>query len=588
MSDESRPVVTTAEREAIPTSGGDELQKLRHLLLGKEQSQIGRLEEEVDKCRPTAENLASVLPKAIDRATALDDQRLTDSLAPTVEKAIQISVKKDATPLVNALFPVMGPAIRKAIAETFSGMIQSLNLALEKSFSVQGLKWRLEAWRTGKPFGEVVLLHGLVFRVERIFLIHQKTGVLLWHAADDAAQSQDGDMVSGMLTAIQDFVHDSFAVRQGDKLETIQVGELKVWIVQGPAAFLAAVIRGDAPESYHEVLHEILEQVHRERGRELAEFTGDTEPFAAIEPELRRGLRAQYKEKEHSLRRAYLALGAVLVALLLWTGFLTRDNLRWADYLARLGSEPGLVVVESGHRFGRYWVNGLRDPLAADPAFLLSTVKLNPKKVSSRWQPFQSLDDKLLLNRARAVLLPPEKVSLRLENGTLFLSGVAPHSWIVAARERARGIAGIVALDTKTLLDEDGDRLQALKARVEKAELWFQVNSTQLLPDQIDKLDSLAADIREIDATATRTGQTARFRLIGRADSRGTEAVNAQLSQRRAEAVGRILFSKGLRTDIFSVDGLGANKPLESEDTENGRVRNRSVVVEVVITGIVP
>ena len=107
-----------------------------------------------------------------------------------------------------------GPAIRKSIAETLDGTLQRLNQAFKHSFSWRGLKWRLEAYRSGASFADVVLKHTVVFRVEHLFLIHRKTGLLLEHVAAPEAAAQDPQMVSGMLTAIQDFVRDSFDAGQ--------------------------------------------------------------------------------------------------------------------------------------------------------------------------------------------------------------------------------------------------------------------------------------------------------------------------------------------------------------------------------------
>ena len=162
-------------------------------------------------------------------------------------------MRKDPKPLADAIFPIMGPAIRKSIAAALSGMVQSLNQTLSYSLSAQGLKWRWEALRTGKSFSEVVLLHTLRYRVEQVFLIHRETGLLLRHLSAGASVVQDADMVSGMLTAIQDFVKDSFTVGQGDQLQTMQLVDLTVWIEQGPLAILAGAIRGTAPQELREV-----------------------------------------------------------------------------------------------------------------------------------------------------------------------------------------------------------------------------------------------------------------------------------------------------------------------------------------------
>ena len=54
-------------------------------------------------------------------------------------------------------------------------------------------------------------------------------------------------MVSGLLTALRDFVKNSFRSGDTDDLEALTVGDLSVWIEQGPRAILAAVVRGRAP-----------------------------------------------------------------------------------------------------------------------------------------------------------------------------------------------------------------------------------------------------------------------------------------------------------------------------------------------------
>ena len=126
-------------------------------------------------------------------------------------------------------------------------MTQSLNKALEYSVSPKGLKWRWEAYTTGKPFAEVVLLHTLLYRVTDIFIVHVETGLLIQHASVDSQQEMNADLTSSMLTAIQDFARDSFGAGDGESLSTISMGDQTIWIETGPHAYLAAVIEGEAP-----------------------------------------------------------------------------------------------------------------------------------------------------------------------------------------------------------------------------------------------------------------------------------------------------------------------------------------------------
>ena len=246
----------------------DDLSELRNLLLKPEQTQLERLQQRLDDPRQQAREVSRVLPEAI-LLRSKEDQQITQTLTPILEEAVKTSVKKNPRILVNAIFPVIGPAIRKAIANTLRGMVQSFSQMLDQSFSLKGLKWRIEAFRTGKSFAEVVLLHTLVYRVEQVFLIHRDTGIALQHVAARGVVAQDPDLVSSMLTAIQDFIRDSFGEDRDGAVDTLQVGEHTVWIEEGPLAILAVVIRGHAPPELRTTLQDVIETVHFEQEDEL-------------------------------------------------------------------------------------------------------------------------------------------------------------------------------------------------------------------------------------------------------------------------------------------------------------------------------
>ena len=176
--------------------------------------------------RTVADARRQPCPAGCDRAACRPIAQLTRALAPSVEEAITASVRRDPRPLADALFPVIGPAIRKAIAHTLAAMMESLNRTVEHSVSWRAVQWRWTAFRTGKPFAEIVLLNTLQYRVEQVFLIHAETGLLLQHVSPDPRASQDADQISAMLTAIRDFARDSFRVGGGDTLDALRVGEL--------------------------------------------------------------------------------------------------------------------------------------------------------------------------------------------------------------------------------------------------------------------------------------------------------------------------------------------------------------------------
>jgi OOP family OmpA-OmpF porin len=546
-----------------------QMNELRRLLLAPEQNQLLRLQERLDEARPRAENVSELLPEAVALRTRKDRQ-LQTALMPTVEEAIGISVKRDPHRLVDAIFPVMGPAIRKAIAHAFSEMVQSLNQTLEHSLSIKGLRWRLEAFRTGKSFAEVVLSHTLLYRVEEVFLIHKQTGLLLQHAALDPEATEDSDLVSGMLTAIQDFVHDAFRAGKEGALESLQVGDLNVWIEQGAHAALAAVIRGSAPRDYRRVLEDARDAIHVLEAEALEEFRGDPAPFIAARPHLENCLKMQAETKSKKPSPALWATTGLLLALLgVWLFFYIRDSLRWSDYIERLKAQPGIVVVSSEREGGKFHVTGLRDPLAADPASLLAQTKLDPEDVVGRWEHYQAASPEFITARARILLDPPQSISFEAEGGALRAEGFASRQWITEAHRLASFIPGVASFDASKLTDADAvlHEIESVGQRIQNRTIRFEVGSAEIRADQSTALDQLASDVERLRALAQSIGREVHIDISGYNDPTGTETINAQLRSLRADNIRAALVSRGIAPEQVSAAGADtANIPRNALD----------------------
>src|SRR5258708_2502100 len=189
-----------------PASDDPPLSELRAILLGPDRQAWESMRQRLDNPARRAEDVAAVLAEAVRLRS---DAKLRRAPQPLLEEALQLSVKANPRMLADALFPIFGTAIRKAIASELDGMLQSLSQTLEQTFSWRSLEWRWESLRTGRPFAEIVVLRSVLYRVEQVFLIHRNSGLLLQHVAASSAETKDPEMVSGMLSAIQDFVRDS-------------------------------------------------------------------------------------------------------------------------------------------------------------------------------------------------------------------------------------------------------------------------------------------------------------------------------------------------------------------------------------------
>jgi OOP family OmpA-OmpF porin len=568
---------TVVERDDLQPVD-DSLAELRSLIVGPEQRGLLTLQSHLFDPSIHTRDVSSVLPDAI--ALRATDPQLTRALAPSIEEAVTASVRRDPRPLADALFPVMGPAIRKAIAHTLATMMESLSRTVEYSVSWRALRWRWTAFRTGKPFAEVVLLNTLHYRVEQVFLIHAETGLLLQHVAFDRGSGQDADQISAMLTAIRDFTRDSFRTADGDSVDALRVGDLSVLVEQGPHALLAAVVRGTPPMTLRATFQEALESIERQFGEELKAFRGDSSPFERARPILEPCLVTQFRERSARRTSRWWAIAAVtvLLAIAVWAVFYIRDGRRWNAYVERLRVEPGLLVYSTERRGGKFLVSGLRDPLAQDPASLVSRAGLSPSSVEARWEPFESLAPPFVIARARNLLKPPSGVTLAFRDGVLSASGPAAALWIVESERLAPALPGVRRFDYLGTSPE-----VQLKQRLEAASILFVRGQSRIVPGQEEAVRSVGNLLGELNQVLRVRGTRARVEIIGHTDTDGTDRENGPLSEARAERILGSLRSPLFDALDFTARGVGSSAPLTPGTSDAEKQSNRRASFRVVL-----
>jgi outer membrane protein OmpA-like peptidoglycan-associated protein len=560
------------------------LDALRGVLLEPEQVALARLQQRINDPDEFADAVGTVLPAAFRLAAASKDDRLGQAIAPTVERATQASIQKNPGTMVDILYPVMGPAIRKAIAETLEGSLQSINQALKHSLSWRGLRWRIEAWRSGSSFGEVVLRHTAVYSVEHLFLVHRKTGLLLAHVARDDATTRDPQLVSAMLSAIQDFVRDSFdesgsGGSSGRSIDSLRLGDLLLWCEEGPSAFLAAVIHGNPPAFVRTRIGETLGAIHEQWHARLDEFAGDTAPFEEAAERMRPCLLSQTAETHRKISPLlWLIPLALLVAAGYWVGGRIVERQRVSAYVAALQEQPGIVVTGFERRDGKWLVSGLRDPLAMPPEALLGQSRVDPSLVVGRWEPYQALHPAIMLKRLQATLKPPSTVGLSQDASGVRVTGSATPYWIEKARAFMQTLpAGAPTIDLSALKDVQDPNYVRLHDAIEARLIHFENNVARPAGSQEGELDAIAAEVRELIQVSRTFGFPVKVTIVGHADATGKENSNLALSLGRAEVVRSMLRARGVDPTFLAVRGAGPLEPLRPGASENELSMNRRV-----------
>ena len=99
----------------------------------------------------------------------------------------------------------------------------------------------------------------------------------------------------------------------------------------------------------------------------------------------------------------------------------------------------------------------------------------------------------------------------------------------------------------------------------------FASGSSTLLPSAYPELDKLVQVMKQ--------SPLSRWRIEGHTDNTGSKAGNLKISKERAESVLNYFISKGLTRNRFEIFGMGMDYPIASNATEEGRAKNRRVMI---------
>ena len=105
--------------------------------------------------------------------------------------------------------------------------------------------------------------------------------------------------------------------------------------------------------------------------------------------------------------------------------------------------------------------------------------------------------------------------------------------------------------------------------------ILFDVDKYDIRPNAEEILKNLAIILKEADIKS--------FEVDGHTDSDASDEHNQILSENRANSVKKFLTSQGITAEIL-INGYGESKPIATNDTPEGKQKNRRV--EIIIPTI--
>ncbi|MEW5747692.1 MAG: hypothetical protein AB1793_02740 [Candidatus Thermoplasmatota archaeon] len=129
--------------------------------------------------------------------------------------------------------------------------------------------------------------------IDEIFLM-TPDGRLLKHYTRRLKPDQDDDILAGMLTAVQNFIKESFE-EAGGKLKEIRFENYDIFISHSKSVVVAAIISTKKPEKLRVQMRLVTDDIERHFGHKLVNWSGDKADLAGVDAIMKRLLSGKYR-----------------------------------------------------------------------------------------------------------------------------------------------------------------------------------------------------------------------------------------------------------------------------------------------------
>ncbi len=158
-------------------------------------------------------------------------------------------------------------------------------------------------------------------------------------------------------------------------------------------------------------------------------------------------------------------------------------------------------------------------------------------------------------------LVAPDNVKIFIDTSSLSRS-------LLNAMEQKQQVGGVQGKGMTDISVREDPRGLAIMIN---GDLLFEKGSDKLAPEAYGLLAAVVSVISDTDALLSVEGHT---------DNVGNPRFNWQLSMRRANNVlNYFIYNAGMSPTRFAIAGYGSNRPVETNETPDGRKRNRRVEI---------
>lgn len=567
------------------------LELLKKIFLSENNQKIEQFEEEIEQLKlqlndkeSQISNYYPIINELLERKISESKEEIADILSPVMGLAIKKQVSESKNDIIDALYPVIGETIKKSISENLKEFYTNINTKIENALKRGLLKKRIQSRISGVNTSEIILKDSFPCYIKEVFLIHESTGIMISHvSASEEDQSSDADLISGMLTAIKDFVSESFkSGGQKEQLYEIQYGDSKIIIERGRYSYFAVVISGLENSIFHDELDNLSTELHKKYHKHLREFDGDINKFIRIDNQIRNFIYKINNSDEVELDEkpspflAYI-FGASLILLLLFIGIpklmsefnksaLQDEITMRLDNINGISSSDIIWEIDDTILTVNGKVNSIGLYQSLDSSLkTIEGIKIIENNISVAISKIQtdSLEKYFSKLSSSADFFGASDLRYQIVDNNIILDGKvnsADQKIMIGQRlSNFPGVFGVINNLTTTgaeILSND-----QYISMIKNCKLFFDVGESKINTSHIVQVEKFLPFLVNNDSI--------NITVIGYSDNRGSIEMKKLISQRRSESVVHYLRSRGIDENIITNSSNLESNELTHSDNQS-------------------
>lgn len=219
----------------------DRLEVLKEILFTDDREYIEKVAKRIEHLEKTVDDpvrIASSISPVVKQELKDFTENIPTTLGPAITAALKEEIKNHKDEVVDVLFPILGKMVKKYVAQEMKLISEKINGQL--GFS--GWKTKMNSWFGGAKEKNIILSELSSAKIEQVLLIEKESGLLT--ASYSITETIDEEMISGMLTAIKNFVEDAFG-KGNQNLELIEYELYNIHIQSFVTHYIAVVVSGN-------------------------------------------------------------------------------------------------------------------------------------------------------------------------------------------------------------------------------------------------------------------------------------------------------------------------------------------------------